>query len=169
VNKQVVVELCASNEECCSEFVQEDFYQIGCGIRKKKPTKDEVRAMTVKVVEMMRKSEEQEVLITSMEKEVKDILELIGNINFVPNDTRSKVVEVEPLSVDHTYFKKPESSHEDKDEEKDLHGDEDQPNEEVNMFPKMEHEPRKRFKTVVLKTPWTTYSMRKPKNPQIDA
>jgi len=55
--------------------------------------------------------------------------------------------------VDFTYFKKPESSHEDVDEKKDLHGDENQPNEEVNMFSKMNCEPRKRFKTVVLKTP----------------
>jgi len=68
--------------------------------------------------------------------------------------------------VDHTYFKKPEGSHEDINEEKDLHGDEDQPNEEVNMFPKMEREPRKRFKTIVLKTPWTTYLRRKEKKIQ---
>jgi len=39
--------------------------------------------MTVKVVELMCKYEELEVLITSMEKVVKDILELIGSINFV--------------------------------------------------------------------------------------
>jgi len=122
--------------------------------------------MIVKVVELMRKSEEKEVLITSMEKEVNDILELIASRSSVPGDTRSEVIEVEPLSVDCTYFRKPESSHEDVDEEKDLHGDEDQPNEEVNMFPKMNREPRKRFKTVVLKTPWTTYSKeaKKPKN-----
>lgn len=75
----VIVELCASNEELCSEFVQEVFHQIGCGIRKKKATKDEVRAMTVKVVELMRKSEENEVLIMSMEKEINDILELIAS------------------------------------------------------------------------------------------
>jgi len=106
--------------------------------------------MTVKVVELMRKYEEHEVLITSMEKEVNDILELIASRNSVPDYTWSEVVEVEPLSVDCTYFKKLKSSHEDVDEEKDLHGDEDQPNEEVNMFPKMNHEPRKRFKTAIL-------------------
>jgi len=49
--------------------------------------------------------------------------------------------------VDRTYFKKLEGSHEDIHEEKDLHGDENQPNEELNMFPKMERELRKRFKT----------------------
>ncbi|KAK8467101.1 hypothetical protein PHAVU_008G251750 [Phaseolus vulgaris] len=48
-------------------------------IWKKKATKDEVRAMTVKVVELMRKSEENEVLIMSMEKEINDILELIAS------------------------------------------------------------------------------------------
>ena len=69
----------------------------------KKATKDEVRTMTVKVVELMHKCEEQKVLITSMEKEVKDILELIARRNYVPDDTRS---EVEPLSVDCTYFKR---------------------------------------------------------------
>jgi len=120
--------------------------------------------MKVKVGELVHKYEEQEVLITSMEKEVNEILKLIASKNFVPDDTWSKVVEVEPLSVDSTYFRKPESSHEDVDEEKDLHGHEDQPNEKVNMFPKMNHEPKKRFKTTVLKTPWTTYSRRKPKN-----
>jgi len=92
-----------------------------------------------------------------MEKDVKDILQLIGSRTFVSDDTRSEVVEVEPLSVDRTYFKKSKGNHEDIDEEKDLHGDADQPNEEVNMFPKMEREPRKRFNTAVLKTPWTTY------------
>jgi len=51
----------------------------------------------VKVVELVRKSGEHELLITSMEKEVKDILELIGSINYVPDDIRSKVVEVEAL------------------------------------------------------------------------
>jgi len=91
----------------------------------------------VKVVELMGKFEEQEVLITSMEKEVNDILELIASRNSVSDDTRSKVVEVEPFLVDYTYFKKPESSNEDVYEEKDLHGDEDHPNEKVNMFPKM--------------------------------
>ena len=39
----------------------------------KKATKDEIRTMMVKVVEPMRKCEEQELLITSMEKEVKDV------------------------------------------------------------------------------------------------
>jgi len=131
---RLLFELCALNEELCSEFVQEAFHQFGCGIKKKKPTKDEVRTMRVKVVELIRKCEEHEILITRMEKEVKDILELIANINFVPDDTRSKIVEIEPLSMDCTYFKKLESSHEDVHEEKDLHGDEDRPNEEVNMF-----------------------------------
>jgi len=133
----------------------------------KKATKDEVRTMTVKVVQLMRKCEEHEILITSIEKEVKSILELIASKKFVPDDTRTKVVEVEPLSVNCTYFKKLESSHEDVDEEKNLHGDEDRPNEEVNMFSKVNREPRKRFKTVVLKTTWTTYSRRT--NPKSDA
>ena len=66
--------------------------------------------------------------------------------------------------MDCTYFRKLESIHENVNEEKDLHGDEDQPNEEVNMSSKMNREPRKRFNTVVLKTPWTTYSRKKPKN-----
>jgi len=145
-------------------FFQEAFHQFGCGIRKKKATKDKVCTMMVKVVELMRKCEEQEVLITSMEKEVKDILELVASRDFVPYDTRSEIVEVEPLSVDCTYFKKPESSDEDVHEEKDLHGNEDRPNEEVNMFSKMNREPRKCFKTTVLRTPWKTYSKRKGKN-----
>ena len=63
-------------------------------------------------------------------------------------------------------MKKAESNHEDVHEDKQLHVDEVQPNEEVNMFPKMNGEPRKRFKSVVLKTPWTTYSRRKPKKPK---
>ena len=176
VNKQVLLELCASNEELCSKFVEEAFEQIGCRITKKKPTKDEVRAMRVKVLELMRKSEEQEVLITSMEKEVNDIVELIARRNCLCRDTPSEVVEVEPLAMDCTYLKKAESSredvdedkqfhvdevqsneevnnHEDVDENKQLHVDEVQPNEEVTMFPKMNGEPRKRFKSAVLKTP----------------
>ncbi|XP_068475091.1 uncharacterized protein [Phaseolus vulgaris] len=186
---KVLVELCASNEELCSKFVEEAFDQIGCGITKKKPTKDEVRAMRVKVLQLMRKSEEQELLITSMEKEVNDIVELIARRNCLRRDTQSEVVEVEPLAMDCTYLKKAESSHEDVDEDKQLHVDEVQPNEEfnshedvhedkqlhvdeiqpneeVNMFPKMNGEPRKRFKSAVLKTPWTTYSRRKPKKPK---
>jgi len=43
--------------------------------------------MKVKVVELMHKYEEQELLITSMEKEVNEILKLITSKNFVPNDT----------------------------------------------------------------------------------
>ncbi|XP_068504404.1 uncharacterized protein [Phaseolus vulgaris] len=178
---KVVVELCASNEEVCSKFVEEAFDQIGCRITKKKPTKDEVRAMRVKVLQLMRKSEEQELLITSMEKELNDIVELIARRNCLRRDTQSEVVEVEPLAMDCTYLKKAESSYEDVDEvepneefnshedvheDKQLHVDEVQPNEEVNMFPKMNVEPRKRFKSVVLKTPWTTYSKRKPKKPK---
>ncbi|KAK8470028.1 hypothetical protein PHAVU_004G040500, partial [Phaseolus vulgaris] len=146
VNKQVVVELCASNEELCSKFVKEAFDQIGCRITKKKPTKDEVRAMRVKVLQLMRKSEEQELLITSMEKEVNDIVELIARRNCLRRDTQSEVVEVEPLAMDCTYLKKAESSHEDVDEvepneefnshedvheDKQLHVDEVQPNEEL--------------------------------------
>ena len=61
--------------------------------------------------------------------------------------------------MDHTYFKKLEGRHQDIDEEKDLHGNEDWPNEEVNIFPKMEREPRKHFKTVALET-----EAKKPKN-----
>jgi len=132
--------------------------------------------MRVKVLELMRKSEEQEVLITSMEKEVNDIVELIARRNCLCRDTPSEVVEVEPLAMDCTYLKKAESSredvdedkqfhvdevqsneevnnHEDVDENKQLHVDEVQPNEEVTMFPKMNGEPRKRFKSAVLKTP----------------
>ncbi|ESW21828.1 hypothetical protein PHAVU_005G102300 [Phaseolus vulgaris] len=173
---KVLLELCASNEELCSKFVEEAFEQIGCRITKKKPTKDEVRAMRVKVLELMRKSEEQEVLITSMEKEVNDIVELIARRNCLCRDTPSEVVEVEPLAMDCTYLKKAESSredvdedkqfhvdevqsneevnnHEDVDENKQLHVDEVQPNEEVTMFPKINGEPRKRFKSAVLKTP----------------
>ena len=112
-NYFVVVELCASNEELCSKFVEET---IGCRITKKKPTKDEVRAMRVKVLQLMRKFEEQELLITSMEKEVNDIVELIARRNCLRRYTQSEVVEVEPLAMDCTYLKKAESSHEDVDE-----------------------------------------------------
>jgi len=122
--------------------------------------------MRVKVLQLVRKSEEQEVLITSMEKEVNDIVELSARRNCVRHHTQSEVVEVQPLAMDCTYFKKAESSPKDVDEQKQLHVDEVQPNEEVNMFTKMNREPRKRFKSVVLKTPWTTYSRRKPKKPK---
>ncbi|KAK8468607.1 hypothetical protein PHAVU_006G066711 [Phaseolus vulgaris] len=178
---KVVVELCASNEEVCNKFVEEAFDQIGCRITKKKPTKDEVRVMRVKVLQLMRKSEEQELLMTSMEKEVNDIVQLIARRNCLRRDTQSEVIEVEPLAMDCTYLKKAESSdedvdevepneefnsHEDVHEDKQLHPDEVQPSEEVNMFPKMNVQPRKRFKSAVLKTPWTTYSKRKPKKPK---
>ena len=77
--------------------------------------------------------------------------------------------------MDHTDFKKRESSDEDvvedKDvpEDKDLHGDEDRGNEEPNMFSKMKHKPIKCFKIVVMRTPWTTYSRKKCKSKKSDA
>jgi len=60
--------------------------------------------MRVKVLQLMQKSEEQEVLIISMEKEVNDIVELIARKNCLHRDTQSEVVEVEPLAMDCTYL-----------------------------------------------------------------
>ena len=167
--------MCASNEELSSELVQEAFHEFDCGIRKGKVRKDEVRTMTVKVVELMHICKEHKVLITTMEKEVKDILDLIVRRNSISDDTPSQILEFQPLPVDHTDFKKPESSDEDvaedKDilEDKDLGGDEDWGNEEHNMFANMKRETRKSFKTVVMRTPWTTYSRKKGKSKKFDA
>ena len=76
------------------------------------------------------------------------------------------VDEDKQLHVDEVQPNEEVNSHEDAHEDKQLHVDEIQPNEEVNMFPKMNGELRKRFKSAVLKAPWTTYSRRKPKKPK---
>ncbi|XP_068477328.1 uncharacterized mitochondrial protein AtMg00810-like [Phaseolus vulgaris] len=60
----VIVQLCASNEEFRNELVEEVFHEVGCGIRKRKPRKDEVARVMVKVVELMRICKEHEDLAT---------------------------------------------------------------------------------------------------------
>lgn len=115
-------------------MVEEVFHEVGCGIRKGKPRKDEVARVMVKVVELMRICKEHEVLITIMEKEVNELLELlIARKKAVPDDIPSPVLEL--LSVDRRDLQMPKSS------DKDVPEDEDQGNEEGNMFSRIKRDP----------------------------
>lgn len=106
---------------------------------------------------MVRRAMEQEGLITNLQNVVKELQQFLSQRgNFVPHDIPSPVLE--PLSMDDTHLHMLVVN------DKHIGEDEyDEGNEKSNMFSQMKHKTRKRVKTTIMKTPWTTYLRKKRK------
>ena len=151
MHEQVIVELSVSKEELHNKFVKEAFDGVGRGFTKHMLKKEELGRMKAKVVDLLHQVKEQEVVITTLEMEVKELHEfLCVRVKFVLHDIPSLVLE--PLLVDDKHLQRPDIN------DKDVLEEQDGGKQKSNMLSRVKHEARKRVKMVVMKTPWTTYS-----------
>jgi len=102
----------------------------------------------VKVVYMFHQAKEQQVLISNLEKELKELQEFLTA--WAKSDVHNSHSVEDDEHLQRSYV-----------DDKDVSEEQDGRKEKSNNFTQVKHKAKKRVKSTVMKTPWTSYARAK--------